>query len=152
MQAFLVCNGHVYIGFWIQPIFSNWRPLLVSIFNKYINFIPGVCSWFLNLNHYPGNSLDFSMLLAFHTKWPELGVVLFQSIFFQQKTHRCRYYQWLYQLYSRWLLLVPKPQSISRYLTRFLYNASVSYVIARSTLDYGYGQFFPIDDLFWCLF
>jgi Na+/citrate or Na+/malate symporter len=49
-------------------------------------------------------------------------------------------------------ILVEKAQLISRSLTRFLYNASISYVMARTRLDIGSYRFGLVEDLSFTVF
>jgi hypothetical protein len=44
--------------------------------------------------------------------------------------------------------LVEKPQWISRYVTRFLYNASISYVMAKTKWDLSLNRFSLADGPF----
>jgi hypothetical protein len=50
------------------------------------------------------------------------------------------------------LVLVGEPHSISQHLTRLLYNASISNVMARSRLDLGSSRFWLEEDLVFVLF
>jgi hypothetical protein len=137
------------MGFWFKQILAGWWPLVHPFCQDYINFTAGCWSWMENRNWFPGvwprflyNARIFNVMARTRR---DLGSSRFRLVEYLDVK------RW-YQLYSRLLVLDEKPQLISRCLTRFMYNARILNVMARTRRDLALSRFRLVEDLWVIIF
>jgi hypothetical protein len=126
---------------WTYPVRSMWtHPIQLSA-----HALMRMCAIFCSVHRL---LICFSLTIydRFYNDYficlthPYMATLLASLSYVMARTRR-------YLVYSRLLVLVEKARSISHYFTRFLNNARILYVMARTRRDVGSNRFFSCGDL-----